>query len=119
MSTAKDSSSSDRGQEIMRPNHKRGKVNRVEPQSTVAITSSPMILSCFQNMECFQFCEKVKLLQHHLELTRLFFLNLHNKQVNLAGVDFELSADTISDATGIPAVGEKWFKKAKLDKDYY
>ena len=58
-------------------------------------------------------------MQNHLELTRLFVLNLHNKQVNLEGVDFELLADTISDATCIPAIGEKWFKKAKLDKDYY
>ena len=39
--------------------------------------------------------------------------------MNLAGVDSELSVDTISDAIGIPVVGEKWFKKAKLDKDYY
>ena len=34
-------------------------------------------------------------------------------------MDFELSVDAISNATCIPVVGEKWFKKAKLDKDYY
>ena len=103
----------------MRPNDKGGKVNRFEPQSTVDITSSPMILSCFQNVGFFQFCERVKQVQSHLELTRLFILNLHNKKSSLARVDFELSVDAISNATSIPAIGEKWFKKAKLDKDYY
>ena len=43
----------------------------------------------------------------------MFVFNLHNKYVNLAGVDFELSADAISNATGIPNIGEKWFMKAR------
>ena len=103
----------------MRPNHKGGKVNRFEPQSTMDITSSPIILSCFQNVGCFQFCERVKQVQSHPELTRLSILNLHNKQSSLAGVEFELSADAISNATGNPAVGENSFKKYKLDKNYY
>ena len=34
-------------------------------------------------------------------------------------MDFELSVDTISNAIYITVVGEKWFKKAKLDKKYY
>ena len=103
----------------MGPNHKGGKVNRFEPQSIVDITSSPLILSCFQNVGCFEFCEKVKQVKHHPELTRLFVLNLHNKQVNLARVDFELSVDAISNAIGIIVVGEKWFKKARLDMKHY
>ena len=83
------------------------------------ITSSPMIFKCFQNVGCFQFCEKVKQVQSHLELTRLFVLNPHNKQANLAGVDFELSSDTIAQATGLPDVGEKWFKRENLDMSFY
>jgi len=34
-------------------------------------------------------------------------------------VDFELLADAISNATGIPIVGDKQFKKAKLDMSHY
>ena len=58
-------------------------------------------------------------MQSHPELTRLLILNLHNKQVNLAGVDFSLTSDTIAHATGIPDVGEKWFKIEKLDMSCY
>ena len=49
----------------------------------------------------------------------MFVLNLQNKQVNLAAVYFELSVHAISNATGIPIVGEKWFNKARLDMNHY
>ena len=58
-------------------------------------------------------------MQNHPELTRLFMIKLHNKQFGLAGVNFELSTDAIVNATGIPSVGEKWFKQANLEKSYY
>ena len=32
---------------------------------------------------------------------------------------YELSSDTIAHATGLPDVGEKWFKTAKLDMSCY
>ena len=57
-------------------------------------------------------------MKSHLELTRLLILNLHNKHSSLAGVYFDISANTISDGIGIPIVGEKWFKKGKLEKDF-
>ena len=57
-------------------------------------------------------------MKSHLELTRLLILNLHNKHSSLAGVDFEISAGAMFEATGIPTVGEKWFKRGKLDKDF-
>ena len=58
-------------------------------------------------------------MKNHPELTRLFILILHNKQSSLIGVTFELSLDAIFSATGIPDVGEKWFKRAKLDMSCY
>ena len=98
----------------MRKNHKGGKVNIFEPKDTVEINSSPMILTCFQNLECFQFCEKVKQVKNHPELTRLFILNLHSKNSSLTGVDFELSSNAISSATGIPML----VKSGSRDKSW-
>ena len=80
--------SSDEGQRPTKPNHKGGRVNRFEPLVTIQITSSPMILACFQDVGCYQFCEKIKQVQSHSNLTRLFILSLQNHQVNLAGVNF-------------------------------
>ena len=52
-------------------------------------------------------------------LTKIFISNLHDNQVTLAGVTFTVSTAIISVATGIPNVGEKWFKQKDLDENYY
>ena len=79
MSVEEGSVSSEGGQVPMRQKHKGGKVNMFEPQDNVYITTSPMILTCFQNVGCFRFCENIKQVKSHAELTRFFVLNLHKK----------------------------------------
>ena len=46
-----------------RQKHRGGKVNSFEPQDTVELNASPMIITCFQNVGCFQFCERVQQVQ--------------------------------------------------------
>ena len=58
-------------------------------------------------------------IHHHHELARLFVLHLHNGQVTLAGVTFTLTPESISLATGIPNVGEKWNKRQRVDREHY
>ena len=81
--------------------------------------ASPLTMSCFKHVGCFEFCERVQQIQYHLGLTRLFITNLHDGHVTLVGVTFTMSASAISASTGIPNVGEKWFKKVNLDLSYY
>ena len=99
-------------------NKKVEKINRFEPLNTLELMASPMTVSCFQNVGCFDFFERIQPVKNHFKLTRLFIINLHDKQFNLAGVTFELSLDSIANAIGIPSVGEKWFKQASLDISY-
>ena len=40
-------------------------------------------------------------IQHHQELAYLFVLHFHDGQVTVAGVNFTLTLETISQATGI------------------
>ena len=61
----------------------------------------------------------VERVKYHHELARLFVLHLHNGQVNLVGVTFILTLETIAQATGIPNVGEQWNKGQLVDKDHY
>jgi hypothetical protein len=49
----------------------------------------------------------------------LFVLHLHDGHVNLAGVDFTLTPEMVSQATGIPNVGEEWNKRKLLDRFQY
>ena len=114
--------SSDSGKGGQRPRgqkRKGGTVNIFEPLNTKELTTSPTIVAYFQEVGCFDFCERVQRVQSHPELTKIFILNLHDHQVHLAGVNFELSTNTISMATGIPCMGEKWFKQVNLDLSHY
>ena len=92
---------------------------RLEPTNTREILASPMTVTCFKYVGCYYFCEQIKRVQHHPMLTRLFISKLHKNQVTLAGVTFTVSTAIISAATGIPNVGEKWFKKSNLEENYF
>ena len=86
--------SSDNGEGGQRPRgqqRKGGRENIFELLNTKELTASPTTVSYFQEVGCFDFCEKVRRVQSHPELTKLFVLNLHDHQVHLAGVNFELS----------------------------
>lgn len=61
----------------------------------------------------------VERVKYHHQLARLFVLHLHNGQVNLAGVTFTLTPETIAEATGILNVGEQWNKGQLVDKENY
>ena len=119
MSEMENNSDIQSNQRPLKTKHRGGKFKRLEPQNTMAITSSPRVLSCFQNTRCFQFYERIKQVKSNPELTRILILNLKNKYSDLAGIKFEISIVSISEATGIPSVGEKWFKNGKLERDLF
>jgi len=75
------------------------------------LQACPFSLSCFKHQSYFTFYKMVERVKSHHELARLFVIRLEdNNEVNLAGVTFTLSQNVISNATGIPNVGEKWNK---------
>ena len=79
--------------------HKGGRIFRVEPTNLRELEASPLAMSCFIYVRCYYFFEKVKIVQHHPQLTRLFILNLHDNRVTLAGVNFAISTYIIVDAS--------------------
>jgi len=81
--------------------------------------ASPITVTGFKHVGCFEFCEKVQRIQHHPVLTRLFITNPHDNLVTLVDVTFTVSPAIISAASGIPNVREKWFKQGELDHFYY
>jgi len=98
---------------------KGGKPLREEPISLVQLQACPLAMDCFRRQSCYHYCELISQIQHHRELARLFVLHLHDGHVNLTGVDFILSPETITEATGIPNIGEQWNKRQQLEKSYY
>ena len=108
--------------EVQRRPHRGGKGGhhvREEPTSLTYLQACPLAVTCFRHQSCYEFCERISQIQHHRELARLFVLHFHNGHVNLAGVDFILSSESIAQATGIPNVGEEWNKRKVLDRFQY
>jgi len=112
---------SDSSQEIYAPKkpHKGGKHIQEEPTTLTELLACPLAVACFKRQSFYQFCEMVERVKYHHELARLFFLHLNNGQVNLVGVTFTLTPETIAEATGIPNVGEQWNKGQLVDKEHY
>ena len=102
-----------------RRSRKSGKHVREEPTSLNELQACPLAMTCFQQQSCFQYCEMISQIQHHQELDFLFVLHLRDGHVNLAGVNFTLTPETISQVTGIPNIGEEWNKRQQLDRAYY
>ena len=108
--------------EVQRRPHKGGKGGdhrREEPTSLADLQACPMAVTCFQYMSCYEFCERISRIQHHRELAHLSVLHLDDGHVNLAGVEFTLTPEAISHATGIPNVGEVWNKREVLDNVHF
>ena len=87
-----------------------GSQKMYEPFSTQEVNASLLVLFKFHDVGCLEFFQKVQEVKSYLPLTHLFALRLQGKHVHLAGLDFNLSPRTISKATKIPYIREKWFK---------
>ena len=99
--------------------NKGGYHNRFESTTNQEINDSPSVLFNFQEVECLNFCQKVQEVTNHPPLTQLFALRLQGEHVQIASLDFVLTPRSVSKATKIPYLGEKWFKQAYLDLDHY
>ena len=53
-----------------------GRILRLEPTNTRELMASPMIVTCFKHVGCFEFCEKIQSVQHHPMFKRIFISNL-------------------------------------------
>ena len=90
--------------------NKGGLHKRFEPTTTKELNDSPSVLFNFHELGCPDFCQKVQEVTNHPPLTQLFALRLQGKHVYLEGLDFVLTPRSVSKATNIPYLGQKWFK---------
>lgn len=112
---------SDSSQEIHAPRKppKGEKHIQEEPTTLTKLLACLLVVTCFKYQPCYQFCEMVERVKYHHELARIFVLHLHNGQVNLTGVSFTSTPETIAEATCILNVGEQWNKGQLVGKEHY
>ena len=61
----------------VRKPHKGGRVLILEPSNTRERLDSPLTVTFFKHVGCYDFCEKIPRVQHHPILTRIFIYGLH------------------------------------------
>ena len=102
-----------------RQDSRSGPHKRYEPFSTKEVNAHPLVPFNFHEVRCLEFFQRVQEVKSYLPFTHLFALRIQGKHVQLAGLDFKLSPRSISRATKIPYVREKWFKQSYLDSYQY
>ena len=99
--------------------HRSGLHRRFEPVSTEEVNAHPSVMFNFHEVGCLEFFQRVLEAKIYSPLKDICALRFQGKHFQLAGLDFKFSPRSISKATKIPYVGEKWFKKSHLDSEQY
>ena len=86
--------------ESKKKNFKGGHHLRLEPFTMHEINASPLAKICFERTGCLRFCELLMEEGYRLQLTSLFSSNIKMGKVIIEGVEFNLSSNMISLATG-------------------
>ena len=63
----------------------------------------------------FNFCEKLQ--GYHSQMTMLFIENYRDERVPLQSLTVRVNENSVVEAIGVPAEGERWFKQQDF-KEY-
>jgi len=95
--------------QAIQPKRKRsGQVLRFEPQNLDLFEGNPNFIDSFRQVGCYRFCEKMQ--GYHKQMSMDFALNFDGIKTKVGPLEVAVNPDSISAATEIPRVGEKWFK---------
>ena len=75
-----------------------------------------MARKVFQRIGCLFFFQNMQI--GHPEVTKQFASHFDGRRTKVGDLEFEVTEASISAATGIPIIGEKWFKSMALSLDY-
>ena len=102
-----------------RQDSRSGLHKRFDHVSTEEVNAHPLVLFNFHEVGCLYFFQRVQEVKRFSHLTHICALRFREKHFQLAGLDFKFSPRSISKATKIPYVREKWFKQSHLDSEDY
>ena len=95
--------------EVVMKRNPGGFICSLEPNSTDWIMRFPRSAKVMQKSGWFNFCEKLQ--GYHSQVTMLFIENYRDERVQLQILTVRVNEDSIAEAIGVPAQGDKWFKK--------
>jgi len=99
-----------------RKTHKGGKVVRTKLVDMHLFDIEPMEREVFQRVGCLSFCQNMH--RGHPEVAKEFALHFDGRKTKVGYLEYEVTQASISVATGIPIIGDKWFKSMDLSSIY-
>ena len=102
--------------EVIMKRNPGGFICRLEPNSTDWIMRFPRHAKLIQKSGWFNFCEKLQ--GYHSQVTMLFIENYRDERVQLQSLTVRVNEDSIAEAIGIPAQGDKWLKQQDFQGDF-
>ena len=88
-------------------------VVRVDPCQMKLLDTNPKLLSKVEAVGRFLFISNF--LDSNPEVTRVFVVSLAEFQVKVGDLQFRVDERSVALATGLPLVGERWFKYQRMD----
>ena len=92
-----------------------GLIYRLEPDNTQWILQFPRSAQLMRNVGWFSFCEKLQ--GYNTQATRAFIKN-YKGVVQLKNLKAMVNEESIAEAIGVPAQGERWFKQQDFQGNY-
>ena len=93
-----------------------GLICRLEPDNTQWILQFPRSSQLMRNAGWFSLCEKLQ--GYNTQVTRAFIKNYKEGVVQLKNLKAMVNEESIAEAIGVPAQGERWFKQQDFQGNY-
>ena len=93
-----------------------GHVLRIEPQDVEWMSKLPLVVANLKEASWYTLCERIG--DYHREVTKSFCHNFKDSAVNVGGLEFSVTEESIAQAIGIAREGEKWYKRQSIDEYY-
>ena len=94
-----------------------GLICRLEPDNnTLWIMQFPISAQLMRNAGWFPFCERLQ--GYNMQVTRAFIKNYRDGVVDFKNLRVTVDEESIVEAIGVPAQGEKWFKQQDFQGNY-
>jgi hypothetical protein len=96
--------------------HKGGTVVRTGPSDMHLFDAEPMVREVFRRVGCLYFYRNMQ--RGHPEVARKFAFHFYGLKTKVGYLEFEVFEASNVAATGIPIIGERWFKSMTLNVSF-
>ena len=92
---------------------KGGAIFYTNLQDLVLFEDDLTFSASFEQVGCMSFCQRIQ--GFHQQVTKDFVLHFDGTKTKVGDLEFVVTPQTISTATGIPSTSMQWFKGTKFD----